>query len=158
MTKPAPNGGFDQLLDASTPEDEKKFQVESPRNEDGQQVSVTSPLVGEVDAAKQRREGGVQPTHESELTPLPNPPPQGGREQSVQPGEPRGHNDPRGNGKKHGGQQMRRDKRDVHGWVVLDKPIGMTSTHAVAVIKRLFKAKRAVHAGTLDPLASGGLP
>ncbi|TAK46945.1 MAG: tRNA pseudouridine(55) synthase TruB [Xanthobacteraceae bacterium] len=54
--------------------------------------------------------------------------------------------------------QRRRDKRDVHGWVVLDKPIGMTSTHAVAVIKRLFSAKRAGHAGTLDPLASGVLP
>ena len=53
---------------------------------------------------------------------------------------------------------MRRDKRDVHGWVVLDKPIGMTSTQAVAVVKRLFTAKRAGHAGTLDPLASGGLP
>ena len=49
-------------------------------------------------------------------------------------------------------------KRDVHGWVVLDKPIGMTSTHAVAVIKRLFSARRAGHAGTLDPLASGCLP
>jgi len=49
-------------------------------------------------------------------------------------------------------------KRDVHGWVVLDKPVGMTSTHAVAVIKRLFTAKRAGHAGTLDPLASGCLP
>jgi len=34
----------------------------------------------------------------------------------------------------------------------------MTSTHAVAVIKRLFSAKRAGHAGTLDPLASGCLP
>jgi tRNA pseudouridine55 synthase len=52
----------------------------------------------------------------------------------------------------------RRVKRDVHGWVVLDKPVGMTSTHAVAVIKRLFSAKRAGHAGTLDPLASGCLP
>ncbi len=52
----------------------------------------------------------------------------------------------------------KRPKRDVHGWVVLDKPIGMTSTHAVAVIKRLFTAKRAGHAGTLDPLASGCLP
>src|SRR5208283_2809068 len=52
----------------------------------------------------------------------------------------------------------KRAKRDVHGWVVLDKPIGMTSTHAVAVIKRLFAAKRAGHAGTLDPLASGCLP
>jgi tRNA pseudouridine55 synthase len=54
--------------------------------------------------------------------------------------------------------QPRRDKRDVHGWVVLDKPIGMTSTHAVAIVKRLFQAKRAGHAGTLDPLATGGLP
>lgn len=49
-------------------------------------------------------------------------------------------------------------KRDVHGWVVLDKPIGMTSTHAVSVVKRAFGAKKAGHAGTLDPLASGLLP
>jgi tRNA pseudouridine55 synthase len=55
-------------------------------------------------------------------------------------------------------QQFRREKRDVHGWVVLDKPVGMTSTHAVGIIKRLFTAKRAGHAGTLDPLASGCLP
>ena len=55
-------------------------------------------------------------------------------------------------------KQFRRDKRDVHGWVVLDKPVGMTSTHAVSVIKRLFSAKRCGHAGTLDPLASGALP
>ena len=54
--------------------------------------------------------------------------------------------------------QRRREKHDVHGWVVLDKPVGMTSTHAVSVIKRLFRAKRAGHAGTLDPLASGCLP
>ena len=44
------------------------------------------------------------------------------------------------------------------GWLVLDKPVGMTSTHAVSVVKRLFKARRAGHAGTLDPLASGLLP
>ena len=49
-------------------------------------------------------------------------------------------------------------KRDVHGWVVLDKPVGMTSTHAVAVVKRAFAARKAGHAGTLDPLASGLLP
>jgi tRNA pseudouridine55 synthase len=55
-------------------------------------------------------------------------------------------------------QQKKRDKRDVHGWALLDKPVGMTSTHAVAVVKRLFAAKRAGHAGTLDPLASGSLP
>ena len=54
--------------------------------------------------------------------------------------------------------QRKREKRDVHGWVVLDKPVGMTSTHAVSVVKRLFSAKRAGHAGTLDPLASGCLP
>jgi tRNA pseudouridine55 synthase len=54
--------------------------------------------------------------------------------------------------------QRKREKRDVHGWIALDKPIGMTSTHAVAVIKRLFSARRVGHAGTLDPLASGLLP
>jgi tRNA pseudouridine55 synthase len=42
--------------------------------------------------------------------------------------------------------------------VVLDKPIGMTSTYAVSIVKRLISAKRAGHAGTLDPLASGALP
>jgi tRNA pseudouridine55 synthase len=52
----------------------------------------------------------------------------------------------------------KRIKREVNGWLVLDKPVGMTSTHAVSVIKRLFAAKRAGHAGTLDPLASGLLP
>jgi tRNA pseudouridine55 synthase len=54
--------------------------------------------------------------------------------------------------------QRRRQKREVNGWLVLDKPVGMTSTHAVSVVKRLFCAKRAGHAGTLDPLASGCLP
>ena len=56
------------------------------------------------------------------------------------------------------GPRPKRIKRDVHGWCILDKPVGMTSTHAVSVIKRLFCAKRAGHAGTLDPLASGLLP
>jgi tRNA pseudouridine55 synthase len=54
--------------------------------------------------------------------------------------------------------QRKREKRDVHGWIILDKPVGMTSTHAVSIVKRLFAAKRAGHAGTLDPLASGCLP
>jgi tRNA pseudouridine55 synthase len=67
------------------------------------------------------------------------------------------HNQDRGRGKQRGGQP-RRDRRDVHGWVILDKPIGMTSTQAVAAVKRLFQAKRAGHAGTLDPQASGALP
>jgi tRNA pseudouridine55 synthase len=46
----------------------------------------------------------------------------------------------------------------VHGWIILDKPTGMTSTQAVGAIKRLFACKSAGHAGTLDPLASGCLP
>jgi tRNA pseudouridine55 synthase len=49
-------------------------------------------------------------------------------------------------------------KRDVHGWLVLDKPQGMTSTQALAKVKRAFGAKKAGHAGTLDPLATGCLP
>lgn len=49
-------------------------------------------------------------------------------------------------------------RANVHGWIVLDKPLGMTSTHAVAVVRRLLNAKKAGHAGTLDPLASGLLP
>jgi tRNA pseudouridine55 synthase len=54
--------------------------------------------------------------------------------------------------------QDRPKKRIVNGWVVLDKPVGMTSTHAVALVKRALNAKKAGHAGTLDPLASGILP
>src|ERR1700747_1524003 len=73
--------------------------------------------------------------------------------------EPRGNNDPRAQKQqRQNNNHPRRDKRDIHGWIVLDKPIGMTSTQAVAVVKRLCSAKRAGHAGTLDPLASGGLP
>jgi tRNA pseudouridine55 synthase len=49
-------------------------------------------------------------------------------------------------------------RRCVDGWVVFDKPVGMTSTGAVSRLKRIFNAKKAGHAGTLDPLASGILP
>ncbi len=52
----------------------------------------------------------------------------------------------------------RRKGRAVHGWIVLDKPVGVTSTNAVARVKRMFEAAKAGHAGTLDPLASGILP
>jgi tRNA pseudouridine55 synthase len=55
-------------------------------------------------------------------------------------------------------QHDRPKKRDVNGWIILDKGVGMTSTHAVAVVKRGLSAKKAGHAGTLDPLASGILP
>lgn len=56
------------------------------------------------------------------------------------------------------GATRQRERRNVHGWLVLDKPVGMTSTHAVSLVKRAFAAKKAGHAGTLDPLASGVLP
>ncbi len=52
----------------------------------------------------------------------------------------------------------RKKGNPVHGWVVLDKPLGMTSTQAVGAVRRLFDAQKAGHAGTLDPLATGILP
>jgi tRNA pseudouridine55 synthase len=52
----------------------------------------------------------------------------------------------------------RKKGNPVHGWVILDKPQGMTSTQAVGVVRRLFDAQKAGHAGTLDPLATGVLP
>ena len=52
----------------------------------------------------------------------------------------------------------RRKGEDVSGWIVLDKPEDMTSTHAVSAVQRVFNGKKAGHAGTLAPLASGGLP
>jgi tRNA pseudouridine55 synthase len=52
----------------------------------------------------------------------------------------------------------RRKGLPVHGWLVFDKPQGMTSTRAVSTVKRLYEAAKAGHAGTLDPLATGVLP
>ena len=51
----------------------------------------------------------------------------------------------------------------IHGWIVLDKPVGLGSTQAVAAIKRLLREAgepktKVGHGGTLDPLASGVLP
>ncbi|AFL54582.1 tRNA pseudouridine55 synthase [Sinorhizobium fredii] len=48
--------------------------------------------------------------------------------------------------------------RPISGWLILDKPLDFGSTEAVSKIKWLFKAQKAGHAGTLDPLASGLLP
>ena len=47
---------------------------------------------------------------------------------------------------------------DVHGILLLDKPLGVSSAGAVARVKRLFEARKAGHTGSLDPLASGMLP
>ena len=51
----------------------------------------------------------------------------------------------------------------LHGWIVLDKPVGLGSTQAVAAVKRLVREAgepktKVGHGGTLDPLASGVLP
>jgi tRNA pseudouridine55 synthase len=46
----------------------------------------------------------------------------------------------------------------IDGWINLDKPLGLTSTQAMAKVRWLMKAQKAGHAGTLDPLASGILP
>lgn len=52
----------------------------------------------------------------------------------------------------------RRRTSPVHGWLVLDKPAGMSSAQAVGRLKYLFASRKAGHAGTLDPLATGCLP
>ena len=52
----------------------------------------------------------------------------------------------------------RKKGQKVDGWVILDKPVGITSTAAVGAVKRLFDAQKAGHGGTLDPLATGVLP
>jgi len=46
-------------------------------------------------------------------------------------------------------------RRDVHGVLLLDKPAGISSNHAVQAVKRLYGATRVGHTGTLDPLATG---
>jgi tRNA pseudouridine55 synthase len=55
-------------------------------------------------------------------------------------------------------QRRKRPQRSISGWLIFDKPYGMGSTDAVALIRRTFRADKAGHAGTLDPLASGVLP
>jgi tRNA pseudouridine55 synthase len=113
-------------------------------NQTGHKMSSPLPPVEEADAQTPMPETRVTETSAVE----PSSP-----ESSDQAGE-----DDRASRPRRQQQQRKRDRRDVHGWIMLDKPIGMTSTHAVAAIKRLFSAKRVGHAGTLDPLASGALP
>ncbi len=52
----------------------------------------------------------------------------------------------------------KRNGRPIHGWLVLDKPKGITSAQAVAAVRRHLGAAKAGHGGTLDPLATGVLP
>jgi tRNA pseudouridine55 synthase len=46
----------------------------------------------------------------------------------------------------------------MNGWIVLDKPVGLSSAAAVGKVRRLFDGAKAGHGGTLDPMASGVLP
>ena len=46
----------------------------------------------------------------------------------------------------------------ISGWVILDKPLGMSSNAALQRVRRILNANKAGHAGTLDPLATGVLP
>lgn len=52
----------------------------------------------------------------------------------------------------------RKKGEKIDGWIILDKPYGMTSTQAVGKLRWLFQAQKAGHGGTLDPLATGCLP
>jgi tRNA pseudouridine55 synthase len=55
-------------------------------------------------------------------------------------------------------RERRRKGKPINGWLVLDKPAGVTSTYAVGAVRRAFSARKAGHAGTLDPAATGVLP
>ncbi len=57
-------------------------------------------------------------------------------------------------------EAMARKRRGqpIHGWIVIDKPEGMTSARVVARVRAITDAAKAGHAGTLDPLATGVLP
>ncbi len=48
--------------------------------------------------------------------------------------------------------------RTLHGILLLDKPPGVSSNHALQQVRRLFRAEKAGHTGSLDPLATGLLP
>lgn len=56
-------------------------------------------------------------------------------------------------------ENMKRpSKRSISGFIVLDKPLNMSSNQALQKVKRLLNAKKAGHTGSLDPLATGVLP
>ena len=72
----------------------------------------------------------------------------------AQGSEPAARPKPKGKGPRRRGKP----KNGLDGWLILDKPVGLTSTQALAAVKRLLWPDKAGHAGTLDPLASGLLP
>src|SRR5450830_601305 len=54
--------------------------------------------------------------------------------------------------------RTRVQRRPVHGVLLLDKPLGLSSNNALQKAKWLLRAEKAGHTGTLDPLATGVLP
>ncbi|MBF0188517.1 MAG: tRNA pseudouridine(55) synthase TruB [Magnetococcales bacterium] len=56
------------------------------------------------------------------------------------------------------GRRGRKRGEPIHGWLALDKPVGISSFQAVEKARRLFNAAKAGHGGTLDPFADGLLP
>ena len=54
--------------------------------------------------------------------------------------------------------QIKRQKRDISGVVLLDKPLGLSSNQAMQRVKHLYQAEKAGHTGSLDPSATGLLP
>jgi tRNA pseudouridine55 synthase len=73
--------------------------------------------------------------------------------ETAEAGKPRG---PRRAGKPN---RVRKPRgRALDGWLIIDKPAGMTSTDVVNRVRRGFDAQKAGHGGTLDPLATGVLP
>ncbi len=54
--------------------------------------------------------------------------------------------------------RRRKSGRNVRGILLLDKPLGITSNRALQDVKHIFKAQKAGHTGSLDPLADGLLP
>jgi len=54
--------------------------------------------------------------------------------------------------------RKRNKGRDINGFLLLDKPLGLSSNQALQSVKRLFEAAKAGHTGSLDPLATGMLP
>jgi len=69
-----------------------------------------------------------------------------------------GETPPAGTGQPRPPKRVKRKKEAIHGWIVLDKPLGLSSTQALGKVRWLLNAEKAGHGGTLDPLASGLLP
>jgi tRNA pseudouridine55 synthase len=71
---------------------------------------------------------------------------------------PLGGSDTRAAGERGGAPRARVVRRPVHGVLLLDKPLGLSSNDALQKAKWLLRAEKAGHTGTLDPLATGVLP